>query len=132
MKSHFLKENDVVLSSRWQFQDGRLVKNANPGGLLESVESDSPETFISSHHIFPFAPENLVILSSFSSSSSLFNPSPVPGTVSSQTSPACTNSPSSPDVTVLMRAHGPPPRPPDLLLFFYTCSSSYCSRLKTE
>ena len=23
MKSHFLKENDVVLSSRWQFQDGR-------------------------------------------------------------------------------------------------------------
>ena len=22
MKSHFLKENDVVLSSRWQFQDG--------------------------------------------------------------------------------------------------------------
>ena len=60
-----------------------LSKNANPGGLLESVESDSPETFISSHHIFPFAPENLVILSSFSSSSSLFNPSPIPGTVSS-------------------------------------------------
>ena len=24
MKSHFLKENDVVLSSRWQFQDGRI------------------------------------------------------------------------------------------------------------
>ena len=23
MKSHFLKENDVVLSSRWQFEDGR-------------------------------------------------------------------------------------------------------------
>ena len=23
MKSHFLKEHDVVLSSRWQFQDGR-------------------------------------------------------------------------------------------------------------
>ena len=23
MKSHFLKENDVVLYSRWQFQDGR-------------------------------------------------------------------------------------------------------------
>ena len=22
MKSHFLKENDVVLSSRWQFEDG--------------------------------------------------------------------------------------------------------------
>ena len=23
MKSHFLKENDVVLSFRWQFEDGR-------------------------------------------------------------------------------------------------------------
>ena len=23
MKSHFLKANDVVLYSRWQFQDGR-------------------------------------------------------------------------------------------------------------
>ena len=23
MKSHFLKENDVVLSSRWPFEDGR-------------------------------------------------------------------------------------------------------------
>ena len=35
MKSHFLKANDVVLSSRWQFQDGRSKGMAHAHPICE-------------------------------------------------------------------------------------------------
>ena len=55
MKSHFLKENDVVLSSRWQFQDGRSKGMGTEwdqplGGL--SLTNSSDFVFLGYHLTF--------------------------------------------------------------------------------
>ena len=56
MKSHFLKENDDVLSSRWQFQDGRSKGMGTEWdkevvGKVDPHAGELPDQHMSSHMI---------------------------------------------------------------------------------